>query len=589
MGIIPEPQKSEVFDKKLSLRKIERITVNGNVDNRIIKAASKLKNEISDITGKKISILTRNSDNKGIIIFCNQNVSGYSMRISEENIKISAKNDEMAFYAIQTIRQIIIDKPKEIDCCDIDDYPSFAVRGFYYDVSRGRVPKLEYLFKVVDILSLCKINQLQLYIEDAFDFIEYSDIIEEQSKLTADEILALDDYCYDHYIDLVPSLSTFGHLYSLLQSEKYKDLCELEDYNPKQHFWLEKMQHHTIDVSNEKSFELVCSLIDQYVPLFRSKFFNICCDETMDLCTGRNKDKNPQNEYYAFVRKIIDYISIYDKKVMMWADIALKYSDKIDQLPQDTVFLNWTYRAEPSEEQIKTFFTHKRNQIVCPGTVGWNRFLENIPQASSNIQKLIKYGEKYGAIGVLNTYWGDCGHINSFNCSLYGMAMGAQLSWNSSYEIDVEFEKKASRIFYGSRDNIIKSISEASECELPFHWWHLIEWYSQTVMQKKEYSFECTCEDVIKNFKVIDKTLETLQKVSTNDRIEDLIIGCKGIKIISELFLYIHKAENYNDPDKLKNDIDIWFEDFSKSWLRDNKESQLHNIKSFMYAVVDNG
>ena len=52
------------------------------------------------------------------------------------------------------------------------------------------------------------------------------------------------------------------------------------------------MGHHTIDVSNEESIALVGSLIEQYVPLFRSEKFNICCDETFDLCGVINAVKD---------------------------------------------------------------------------------------------------------------------------------------------------------------------------------------------------------------------------------------------------------------------------------------------------------
>ena len=75
------------------------------------------------------------------------------------------------------------------------------------------------------MLSYYKINMLQLYVEDAFMFKELEGIVTEDEALTPAEMLALDDYCYEHFIDLVPSLSTFGHMYTLLQSDKYKPLC----------------------------------------------------------------------------------------------------------------------------------------------------------------------------------------------------------------------------------------------------------------------------------------------------------------------------------------------------------------------------
>ncbi len=43
--------------------------------------------------------------------------------------------------------------------------------------------------------------------------------------------------------------------------------------------------------------------------------------------------------------------------------------------------------------------------------------------------------------GVLNTDWGDCGHVNFISGSYHGMILGASLSWNiNSYGSDSEFD-----------------------------------------------------------------------------------------------------------------------------------------------------
>ena len=119
--------------------------------------------------------------------------------------------------------------------------------------------------------------------EHTFAFEEYADSIDRTGFLTAEEIRELDDYCYENFVEFIPSLSCFGHLYELLQKEKYKELRELESYEQEYVAFRERMFHHTIDPTNPKSFALIRSLIDQYMPLFRSDKFNICCDETFDL------------------------------------------------------------------------------------------------------------------------------------------------------------------------------------------------------------------------------------------------------------------------------------------------------------------
>ena len=77
----------------------------------------------------------------------------------------------------------------------IHDYPEFPVRGYYHDVTRGRVPKLSWLKRLADTMSFYKLNQLQLeyrtYISFQRDFSE----MWEGSYLSTQDILELDSYC----------------------------------------------------------------------------------------------------------------------------------------------------------------------------------------------------------------------------------------------------------------------------------------------------------------------------------------------------------------------------------------------------------
>lgn len=334
----------------------------------------------------------------------------YSLVIEKNGIKITAGSAAGAFYGIQTLKQLLI-QGSELPCLEIHDCPRLSYRGFYHDVTRGRIPKLETLKKLADELALYKINSLQLYVEHSFDFKEYKEINAGQEPLTPDEITELDRYCRERFIDLVPSLSCFGHLYALLQSDKYKHLCELEDYIPQQHLWAERMAHHTIDVSNPESLELIKSLIDQYLPLFSSKYFNICCDETFDLGKGRNKGGDEGKLYTGFVSKLIEHVESKGKTVMLWGDIVLKHAELLPEISEKAVLLNWDYRKNPPLGQIKCFERAGRRQIVCPGIGGWSRLSECVTVSESNIRKMAVFAVLCGADGLLNTNWGDYGHL----------------------------------------------------------------------------------------------------------------------------------------------------------------------------------
>ncbi len=57
--------------------------------------------------------------------------------------------------------------------------------------------------------------------------------------------------------------------------ERFKHLRELEDFKEKEVFWEDRMLHHTIDPTKEESFQVIKSLLNQYMINFSSDKFNI--------------------------------------------------------------------------------------------------------------------------------------------------------------------------------------------------------------------------------------------------------------------------------------------------------------------------
>ncbi len=214
----------------------------------------------------------------------------YTIDIDEKKIRLTSNGPAGAFYAIQTLRQIFANE--QVPCCFIEDAPDFKHRGFYHDVTRGKVPKVETIKKLIDEMAYYKLNSLQLYVEHTFEFKEFADSIVRTGYLSASELREIDAYCREHFIEFIPSLATFGHLYELLEKEEYRHLREIEDFESSLFFWENRMRHHTIDPTKEESFELIKSLIDQYAVCFSSNKFNICCDETFDLKDGKHKGED---------------------------------------------------------------------------------------------------------------------------------------------------------------------------------------------------------------------------------------------------------------------------------------------------------
>lgn len=512
----------------------------------------------------------------------------YSLVIEKNGIKITAGSAAGAFYGIQTLKQLLI-QGSELPCLEIHDCPRLSYRGFYHDVTRGRIPKLETLKKLADELALYKINSLQLYVEHSFDFKEYKEINAGQEPLTPDEITELDRYCRERFIDLVPSLSCFGHLYALLQSDKYKHLCELEDYIPQQHLWAERMAHHTIDVSNPESLELIKSLIDQYLPLFSSKYFNICCDETFDLGKGRNKGGDEGKLYTGFVSKLIEHVESKGKTVMLWGDIVLKHAELLPEISEKAVLLNWDYRKNPPLGQIKCFERAGRRQIVCPGIGGWSRLSECVTVSESNIRKMAVFAVLCGADGLLNTNWGDYGHLCDPQNAMFGMILGAAEAWNPGAADKEYFDSAVSVLHYRNKDgSVVKALRMLSENDIFRNSFAFYREYTACGSTAPDGQI---CNDVKQQKETCQKALDLLDKALENstadaESVKALRLAANGCCLLAEGMLKPEKEE----AQRWKAEFSDWIEEFCVRWEKQNKKDELPVAKeffnTFMHAAI---
>ncbi len=509
----------------------------------------------------------------------NNHTDAYCLNITEDKIVLRGDSPAGVFYGIQTLRQIFTHD--EIPCLYIEDKPDFVHRGFYHDITRGRVPTVETVKHLIDEMAYYKMNSLQLYVEHTFLFAELADIVEKTGYLTAEEIKELDDYCYENFIEFIPSIASFGHLFELLQKPEYKDLCVLENYEPEYHFWVERMRHHTIDPVNPKSFQLIKHMIDQYIPLFRTDKFNICGDETFDLSEGRHKGGDTEKLYVDFVMQLVAYLQAKGKTVMMWADILLKHPEAIEKLPDGIWYLNWHYGTEINEEAIHIFEKLKKTQIVCPGTQSWATLCPNIEHAQINISRIAQLGKKYGALGVLNTNWGDYGHPCSLGLCMYPMVFGAVMSWSADTVIDGEFESSINHLLF-QKEDALQLLKKLSSLQLPESWSTLTCWYSNETCRKK-LPVPIPSEEALRQCRqgcreMID--LLECQKWEKDGYRQEMLIAAEGMQLITELFAVI---AGY--PVTGRVSIREWLQKYKRQWRQESKESELYVIENlFLYA-----
>ncbi len=360
---------------------------------------------------------------------------GYAITIDRNGVQIEFRETPGLRAASATLRQLLREHGRRLPCLRIRDWPDFSRRGVMLDISRGRVPKLETLLDLAEKLSDFKINELQLYTEHTFAYRKYKSVWQSWGALTAKEIQILDARCQELGIDLVPNQNSFGHLRYFLEDSRLKKLGELsEPYEAETKDFLRRPT--TLAPKHPGTLPFLRGLYDELLPNFSNEFFNIGGDETWDLGKGRSKRlceiKGKGPVYLDFLKKLHREVKTHDRKMMFWGDIILKYPKLIHELPKDVIALNWGYEADhPFAKEAAQFAKAKIPFYVCPGTSTWQTIIGKHDNGLANLHAAAKAGKRFGAIGYLNTDWGDGGHPQPLAVSWPMFAAGAALSWNS--------------------------------------------------------------------------------------------------------------------------------------------------------------
>jgi hypothetical protein len=379
-------------------------------------------------------------------------LQGYELVITAEAITISAHDEPGAFYGVCTLIQIMeqaaqqnagfVQEGVQLPCLQIEDWPDFSVRGVMLDISRDKVPSMENLYSLVDKLASWKINHLQLYTEHTFAYRNHPEVWTTASPLTGQEILDLDQYCHQRYIELVPNQNSFGHLSRWLALPRYKPLAEIvEGYDMP---WGHHEGSFSLCPIDPASLEFISGLYDELLPHFTSRQVNVGCDETFDIGQGRSRQACEElgtgRVYLDFLLKIYRQIKARNHVMQFWGDIIVHYPELISKLPKDMIALEWGYEARhPFDEHGKQFAEAGLPFYVCPGTSSWCSLAGRTNNALGNLRNAAENGLRYGAQGYLITDWGDNGHWQPLPVSYLGFAAGAGYAWalEANCEVDV--------------------------------------------------------------------------------------------------------------------------------------------------------
>lgn len=494
MILLPVPRQVEEKDGALMLGMDTMIVMESGCPQGAYTYAKQLAEEAKVYGGLSLEIGRGNWQEGDILLGMDASLrkQQYTLKITQEGACLRGGSLQALGYAVQTLRQILRQYGGLLPCVEIVDEPDLPDRGFYHDATRGRVQTLDNLKRLADTLCFYKMNQLQLYVEHTHLYRNLTELWRDDTPLTAAEILELDQYCYDRGIELVPSIATFGHLYKLLSSRSCEQLCELPDSTGKAFSFKDRMDHHTVNVSNPDAMALIKDMIQEYMDLFRTDKFNICADETFDLGKGRSAamagEKGTGVLYLEYVKGLFDFLIERGKVPMFWGDIISGHPELYEQIPEQVLCLTWGYSENQSDREAKILYEAGARQYLCPGTRGWNTWLNMMWGSYENVRKMCSYARQYKAVGVLNTDWGDFGHINHPLFSIPGLIYGAVFSWGEKVPDYEELSRQISVLEFGDTSGRLVDFWDQVNRQTAFSWHHAVilkEWAIQGVDQEQ--------------------------------------------------------------------------------------------------------
>ncbi len=295
----------------------------------------------------------------------------YQLEINTNKISIKAGSPAGAFYALQTIKQLIpiqfsgSDKPKDIACnipaVKITDQPAFGWRGYMLDVSRHFFGK-EDIKKVLDFMADLKLNRFHWHLADdqgwrveikkypklnsvgswRVDYINYDENIsnwwgrpvqKEGEKATyggfysQEDIRELVAYAKERYIEILPEIDVPGHSQEILASYPEAS-CHSRHYNVATGG---VNKDNALCPSSEFTYRLLEDVLGEIMDLFPFDYIHIGGDEcnkegwknhqACQLFMKKNGLKDEHELQSYFIKRIGKIVNARGKNMIGWDEI----------------------------------------------------------------------------------------------------------------------------------------------------------------------------------------------------------------------------------------------------------------------------
>ncbi|MBQ8365006.1 MAG: beta-N-acetylhexosaminidase [Bacteroidaceae bacterium] len=363
-SILPKPSKVTMGLQECFFVLNPQTKIINKLEDKDAKVVTKEINSLAqELLGRNLKTASSIKEDNNIIIKKNGSLAteGYILEITPENIIIQAKSTAGAFYALQTLKQIVpiqaYETPLDLETVKlptmkVEDAPHFAYRGFMLDCSR-HFWDVETVKEVIDIMALHKMNRFHWHLTEdqgwrieikKYPLLTEKGSLREQTTTghnegfdgipyggyyTQKDIKEIVKYAEERFITIIPEIEIPGHSLGALCAYPWLG-CRGEEGNYKT--WsLWGVSPQIVCAGKESSFKFWEDVLGEVIKLFPGEYIHIGGDEAprdewkvCPLCQKRIQENGLKNEaeLQSYVtHRIEEYLNKHGRKLIGWDEI----------------------------------------------------------------------------------------------------------------------------------------------------------------------------------------------------------------------------------------------------------------------------
>ncbi|MCB0609026.1 MAG: beta-N-acetylhexosaminidase [Lewinella sp.] len=365
-GIVPAPAQLTPKGGRFTLNAQTRIVLQGQTT-QLERVGAYLAGILRPATGFDLQVGSGEAPAENAVVFQTDesiaNPEGYQLTVSPGLITIKAGRANGAFYAVQTLRQLLPPQAERdtlqsgvewtIPAVEITDEPRFAYRGLHLDVGRHFFP-VEAVKKYIDVMAMHKMNRFHWHLTEdqgwRIEIRQYPKLAEVAAwrketlighygdkperydgqryggYYTQDEVREVVRYAADRFIEIVPEIEMPGHALAALAA--YPELsCTGGPFEVGTRWGV----YEDVFCPKEETFTFLENVLSEVVDLFPGEYVHIGGDEcpktrwkASSFCQDLIKREGLKDEHELqsyFIRRIERFLNSKGKRIIGWDEI----------------------------------------------------------------------------------------------------------------------------------------------------------------------------------------------------------------------------------------------------------------------------